>query len=381
MFGGIKLTLLAGRSAPLPAAPGLADSIVSVDVTHQEGERSGFQITFESERSGLKDLVDYPHLKSFQLRTGNRIVLILTINYVPRTLFDGIITHQQHVPSPDTGRARTIVTGDDISYALDLKEETKEHPAQDETIIANKLILSYAQFGLIPIVVPPFLIDPPIPLERIPMQVQKTDLAFLNLMACRYGYVFYITPGPAPLMNTAYWGPPRRFGWPQSALSMNMGAASNLKSIQFENDALKTERINGYVQDRYTNTSMPVKTFVPFRIPLSAMPSAVMNYADTRERTMTGHGGLNYMQAYARAQGATDAASDEVVTATGELDGARYGNILWPRKLVGVRGVGYTYDGIYYVKKVTHKIKKGEYTQGFTLTRDGVGSLTPVVPP
>ena len=26
------------------------------------------------------------------------------------------------------------------------------------------------------------------------------------------GYVFYVTPGPVPLMNTAYWGPPVRLG-------------------------------------------------------------------------------------------------------------------------------------------------------------------------
>ena len=49
--------------------------------------------------------------------------------------------------------------------------------------------------------------------------------------------------------------------------------------------------------------------------------------------------------------------------------------------LVGVRGAGRTYDGMYYVESVTHNIKRGEYKQSFTLSRDGVVSQTPVVMP
>ena len=65
----------------------------------------------------------------------------------------------------------------------------------------------------------------------------------------------------------------------------------------------------------------------------------------------------------------------------GQLDAARYEVILQPRGLVGLRGAGYSYDGLYYVQSVTHNIRKGAYTQNFTLTREGLGSITPVVPP
>jgi len=37
--------------------------------------------------------------------------------------------------------------------------------------------------------------------------------------------------------------------------------------------------------------------------------------------------------------------------------------------------------GLYYVKKVTHTIKAGQYKQKFTLTREGTGSTVPVVVP
>jgi hypothetical protein len=54
-----------------------------------------------------------------------------------------------------------------------------------------------------------------------------------------------------------------------------------------------------------------------------------------------------------------------MVTASGELDAGHHGSILLARKLLAVRGAGNTYEGIYYVKRVTHKIKRGQYLQNF----------------
>ena len=65
---------------------------------------------------------------------------------------------------------------------------------------------------------------------------------------------------------------------------------------------------------------------------------------------------------------------------TGTLDVLRYGRVLRSRMMVGVRGAGVAYDGMYYVNSVTHSLKKGQYKQNFTLSRDGLVSQTPVVP-
>ena len=65
---------------------------------------------------------------------------------------------------------------------------------------------------------------------------------------------------------------------------------------------------------------------------------------------------------------------------SGTLDVVRYGRVLRSRMLVGVRGAGIAYDGLYYVNSVTHNIKRGEYKQSFQLSRDGLISLTPKVP-
>jgi hypothetical protein len=72
-------------------------------------------------------------------------------------------------------------------------------------------------------------------------------------------------------------------------------------------------------------------------------------------------------------------ASDSV-TGSGTLDVLRYGHVLRARMMVGVRGAGLTYDGLYYVNSVTHSLKRGEYKQSFDLSRDGLVSNTLSVP-
>ncbi len=375
---GINLTLLIGPTVPVPAPPMLTEALQSVEITHSDEGRSGFQITFQMGRSGPADMLDYPLLAIPLLKPCNRVILIVTLNATPRVLMDGIITNHQLSPASEPGASTLTITGEDVSMMMDMEEKSVEHPAQDETVIANKIIMSYAMYGLIPVVLPPLVIDPPIPIERVPVQ-QNTDLGYLNEMAHRHGYVFYITPGPVPFTNTAYWGPPERLKMPQRALSVNMGPETNVKSINFQNNALSPTLLSGEVQDRTTNQSMPVRTFASTRPPLASQP-ALLTQSCVRQRRFRAEAGLNTMQAFARAQGETDASTD-VVTVDGELDALRYGDLLQARGLVGLRGAGYSYDGLYYVKRVTHNIRNGAYTQRFSLTREGVGAISPVVMP
>ncbi len=69
-----------------------------------------------------------------------------------------------------------------------------------------------------------------------------------------------------------------------------------------------------------------------------------------------------------------------VTTGDGSLDVLRYGRLLRARELVGVRGAGTAFDGLYYVSRVTHEIGRGAYTQSFTLKRNGLVSNVPQVP-
>jgi hypothetical protein len=377
-ISSFQLTLLVGPTVAVPAPPLLTEALQSVEVTHDDAGRSGFQLTFQAGRGGPLGLTDYPLLSSPLLRPFNRAILIVTINAMPRVLMDGIITHQQLDPGSAPSAATLTVTGEDVSLMMDLEEKSTEHPAQSEAMIAAKIILGYARYGLIPQVIPPASVDLPLPIERTPVQ-RDTDLAYLQQMAGRYGYVVYVTPGPAPFANTAYWGPPKRLGAPQRALSTNLGAETNVESLNFQHNILTPSLVVGEVQDRRTNQKVPVRTFGSTRVPLASQPDWLVQRANLRRTQLRG-AGLSITEAYARAQGMTDADSD-TITAEGQLDALCYGGILSARGLVGLRGAGYSYDGMYYVKRVTHTISRGSYKQRFTLTREGLGALLPVVRP
>jgi len=289
---------------------------------------------------------------------------------------DGMITHHQLQPTSQPGASTLTVTGEDVSVMMDLEEKTAEHPAQSEPLIAIKLIASYAKYGLVPVVIPPAAVDVPLPAERVPVQ-QGTDLDYLTRLAERNAYVFYVTPGPAPFVNMAYWGPPKRAGVPQPALSINMGPETNVDSLSFSTGALQPTLVDGQLRDRLSNQTLPVRTFASTRLPLAAQPAWLVNRPNVRT-TQLRASGLSAVQAFARAQAITDESTD-VVVAEGEMDGLRYGSVLQAGGVVGVRGAGLAHDGLYYVKRVSHSLSKESYRQKFTLTREGTGSLTPVV--
>jgi hypothetical protein len=372
------LTLLVGPTIATPALPSLIDALEQVEVTTSDAGRSGFQITFSAGRSGPADRMDQPLLSSPLLKPFNRVVIVVRLNAAPQVLMDGVITHRELTPATTPGSGTLTITGEDVSVMMDLEEKIDEHPAQDETTIATLLIARYARYGLIPQVTSPPVTDQPAPVERVPVQ-RGTDLAYLNQMARRFGYVFYIVPGPAPMANTAYWGPPVRVGTPQSALSVDLGADTNVVQIAFRSNSMAPTRVTGRIQDRATDRAVTVQSTGSQRPALSASPDWSANLPNVRT-TLFAETGLTTAQAMARAQGIAEASTDSL-TATGTLDVLRYGSLLSARGLVGLRGAGQAHDGLYYVKRVTHRIRRGEYTQDFVLTRDGTGSTVQAVRP
>ncbi|MGB3652124.1 MAG: hypothetical protein WBA41_13055 [Rivularia sp. (in: cyanobacteria)] len=366
---GINLTLKIGQTRPKPAPRVLMDALQSVEVTHSDRGRSGFQIVFGVGRSRT-DIKDYQLLDNPLLKTFNRVILIVTFNATARVLMDGIITNQQLAPSTQPGGSTLTITGEDVSVMMDLEEKSAAHPQQDEPTIARMLISDYSKYGLKPQVIKPSLQERPTKTERIPVQ-QGTDLEYLKLLAERFAFVFYVEPGPSSGNNTAYWGPPRRGTVIQKALSVNMGSFTNVNSLNFENNALAATTLSGSLQDRRNNKIQKVQEMSSDRPSLAKQPAFKSRNQRVTQYRETGR---NLAQADSRVQAIANRSADDVVKVTGELDTVRYGNILEVREKVGLRGVGYSNDGLYYVKSVTHKISRGEYKQSFTITREGIGT-------
>jgi hypothetical protein len=113
----------------------------------------------------------------------------------------------------------------------------------------------------------------------------------------------------------------------------------------------------------------------PLRPPLGVKPAVPSRVEFPDELS-----DLSPAEALERGLGMMFGAGDSI-SGEGSLEVSRYGRVLRSRMLVGVRGAGIAYDGLYYVNTVTHSIKRGEYKQSFNLSRDGLISLTPRVVP
>ena len=375
---GIQLTLLMGPVVPVPAPRVVMDALDSVTVTTAAGSPSGFQLSFQfSSKSELNTLFIIAAGQSTSVGTPPlRVMLVVTLNGTPQPLFDGVMTNVE-VQAGSGGSPGTVtVTGEDLTKVMDMLDWSGlPFPAMPIEARVALICAKYAMFGIIPLPVPVLFPDVPIPIDRIPAQ-QGTDLEYIRQLADEVGYVFYIEPGPVPGTNVAYFGPEIKIGVPQPALNLDMDALTNVESLSFSFDPTKGVLPVVFIQNALTRVPIPIPipNLNPLQPPLGVLSTPLANITVLKDTAK-----LNPMQAISRGLAEAKRSQDSV-SANGSLDVLRYGRVLKARGLVGVRGAGLAYDGLYYVQSVTSTLKRGEFKQSFTLTRNGLVSITPKVP-
>lgn len=373
MLQGLHLSLLIGPGVPVPAPAAVVDALSSVQVTSGK-DSSGFQLTFSLSKQSLLLTTLLPAGYFDPITT--RVILIATVAGVPQVLMDGVVTRQELNPSGDPGQSTLTITGEDLSALMDLIDLTGfPFPGMPEIARVYLILARYAALGIVPAAIPPIPPDIPIPTNDNPVQ-WGTDRSYIRYLASQAGYVFYVEPGPLPGQSIAYFGPDIRIPVPQPALSINMDAASNVESLSFSYDGLQKKIVLYNILDPATGKvviPIPVPNVSVLRPSLTAKPALPLRLEQVDDAAKD-----NPAKAAQRILGIVFNASS-AITASGTLDVLRYGRVLRSRMLVGVRGAGLAYDGLYYVDSVTHSIKRGEYKQNFQLSRDGLISLTPKV--
>lgn len=365
---GINLTLMIGPGEPVPVSQSVLDALTSVEVTSRTNGPSGFQLKFKIDKNSPLNIL-------FMIGAGAqiplmRVVLYVTLNSTPTVLIDGVMTDHQIAPGGSSEPPTITITGEDLTRVMDYIDFTGiPYPCMPPELRVLAILAKYAFIGVIPMVIPSILLDVPIPIERIPLH-QGTDLSYVKKLADEVGYTFFIKPGPAPGTSVAYWGPDIKVGVPQPALNIDMDAHTNVESLSFSlnNDAATLPIL--YIQEQYSKAPIliPIPPVTPLNPPLGAILSIPKQFPII-------DGGSKLTPIQAVLIGLAKAAKQaDGVTASGSLDVLRYGNILSSRGLVGVRGAGVAFDGLYYVSSVTHHLKRGEYTQNFTLSRNGLVS-------
>jgi len=373
MQKAVNLSLFIGP-VPLPAPQEVVQALVHAKVESGSGDaQSGFELTF--------DLPIRSPLRTLFLITGGgslplmRVVLVVTINGQAQSIIDGVTTNVETQPG-DGGVAKLVVKGKDMSALMDIIEiPGLPFPAMPPSLRVLLCLAKYAALGVIPLVIPSILDIPPLPMQKIPQQ-RGSDYAYVKRLATEAGYVFYLEPGPEPGTSKAYWGPEIRVGEPQPALTTGMDAQTNVEKLSFNFDKERKTMPIVFFQESTTKVPIPVPIpdITPLNPPLGLIPPLPPKI---EKLDATAH--LSAPEALMAGLAYASQHSDSVF-GNGQLDVAKYGRLLKSRSLVGVRGAGLPFDGLYYVKSVTHEIERGSYKQSFTLARNGLISTSPTVP-
>ena len=375
---GIHLTLMIGPIVPVPVPQMVMNALDSVQVTTAAGAASGFQMSFQfSSKSELNTFfIIAGAMNSGPATPPLRVMLIITLNGTPQPLFDGVMTNVE-VQAGSNGAPGTVtVTGEDLTKVMDMLDFSGlPYPALPIEARVALICAKYAAFGLIPLVIPVLFPDVPIPVDKIPAH-KGTDLQYIQQLAEEAGYIFYIEPGPAVGTNIAYFGPEIKVGAPQPALNVDMDGLTNVENMNFSFDPTKGVLPVVFIQNQLTRVPIPIPipNINPLQPPLGVLSTTLSNIKILKDTAK-----MNPMQAISKGLNEAKKSQDSV-SANGSLNVLRYGRPLKARQLVGVRGAGIAYDGLYFVQSVTSTLKRGEFKQSFNLTRNGLVSITPRVP-
>jgi len=373
MNRGFYVTLMMGSFTASPVPQPVIDAITELQVTSTVGAQAGFQLKLRlGKHSPVQQLL---HSGFFDPR--QRVIIAVTVNGQTDVLMDGIITKHDVTSSNEAGKSTLTVTGLDLTALMDFIDLTGiPYPALPMFLIVEIILAKYAVLGVIPLAIPPILPLIQNPIERF-LKQEGTDFAYLSKLAQDSGAVFYLDPGPKPGMSLAYWGPDlsKMFGSPQPAGSINFDATSSWDAFSASYD--------GTLATQYFVTIIEPNTKIPIPIPvpnLDILKASLAKHAPTPLKSAQLKPIANESPVGAALAGlAALFKSADAINASGQLDVLRYGHVFKARQLAAVRGAGDYYDGTYYVKSVTHNIKRGEYKQNFTLARGGVGSSVETV--
>ncbi|UUZ47653.1 phage baseplate assembly protein V [Massilia sp. B-10] len=327
-------------------------------MANSDSDFDGFRMTFSM---GRDTLLDYGLLASGVLDPPNRVIILVSIGIMPQVLIDGIITNHQVSPSNRPGESTLNVFGKDISVKLSLEEKSETYPNQPDSVIVTRLIIRLRHAG-------PGADGYAHHRRADPGGPRAVPAGHRPHLHPRAGH-----PQRLRVLHRTDRRPRRQYrvlGAGQPARHTAVGADhEHGRRHQCGRPDLVQLRRLGPAQPQVTIVEPFTKMSIAIPVPSGLTPPLSLQWLQSLRTTLPrDSSNLNPVQAGLRAASSASQSSD-AVTGTGEVDAVRYGQVLRARKLVGVRGVGFSYDGNYYVREVTHRIRRGEYKQSFSITR------------
>lgn len=390
-MSGVQLSIKTGFFTYSAAPEVVVDAVRDVRVTQKAGQRSGFQITLAMEKGGE---IERELLPNGFFAPGTRFILTLVTNGVREVLMDGHLARYDVSQSNEPGQATLSLTGTDATQLLDqIDLSGVPLPGMPPIAQVNMMLAPLLPLGVVPTVIPTPMVAVENPLKEW-KSVKGTFYSHIQWLAGQVGYQFSLEPGVTEGQQFAYFGPDigtlvaigrTASGDVLPPLTVNMDAASNIESLSVSFDGLSKPLVYGFYQPReVTSPVIPIPFpdvvfnpplgpgFIPYAKNLALnKPSSGSDDDNTEDGMSGGDLASLIMRGMGRA-----AKGANVITASGSLDVARYGQVLRPRKLVNVRGAGPHSDGTYYVQSVSTSIQRGSFKQNFTLSRNAHGSFS-----
>lgn len=362
----MSLVVWIGKSTLEAAPESLTRCLESLEISNDVRQGDGMQASFRLHQSQNND---FDLLRDHLVEPFSRMRIGVLQGAIPQILFDGVLTHHQVSTHREKGTYNLMVMGRDLGVMLDLKEKRRTFKNQSDSVIAASILDAYSHLGI----TQDIRSTPDTPNETdLTRHQYGTDHAFLQMLAARYGNVFYIEPYDTK-SSRAYFGPELREGDVLPVLTCDMGHLSNVDSMQFTNNAFQPVTAAATYIDLDKQQSVATANEQTTYSPLAKKPTPP-------QRQLIAPGSAK--QSPERVNIALRALVDKhanAVTADGSVDTIRYGAILRPHRLIDVRGVGASYSGRYYIQRVSHSIQRQRYTQSFSLSREGTGAAAKVM--
>jgi hypothetical protein len=133
LTNGIQMTLLMGPVVVVPAPRLVMDAIDSVKVITAAGKPSGFELSFQfNSKSDLNQFFLIAGITGITpLLPALRVMLIVTINGTPQSLFDGVMTRIDMQPAGPGGQGKLTVFGKDLTRVMNTIIATADQIAAD----------------------------------------------------------------------------------------------------------------------------------------------------------------------------------------------------------------------------------------------------------
>jgi hypothetical protein len=303
----------------------------------------------------------WSYLDDDRLVPWQRVVITAGLASDTEQLLSGYITHLRPCFTDGLDQCQLEIWGMDASVLMDRDDVLRDWPNKKDSDIAQEVFQSYR---LTPQVTDTGVIHD----EAVSTIIQReTDIRFLRRLALRNGYECFVDGA------TGYFQPPAVDGSPQPVLAVQFGDQTTVTRFALEVNALAPSNVTMFQVDRLNKQVLDASADSLALRQLGAKPISSFLAGDmTPGQVYLGQAvttGLPEMTAL--CQELYDR-SNWFVTGEGEVDANGYGNVLKPRGIVLIKGVGETHSGMYYISHVTHSFTADGYTQRFTVKRNAL---------